>query len=407
MEEQFLYKGFSSLAIHAGHQKESNNAHITPIYASSSYVFDSAEQGMKIFSGEEKGFSYGRFGSPGAKEAEEKIALMEGFGICADGRQLPLTALLHASGMAAISTLLFMNLKQGDKVLTHYSLYGGTDELLQKILPAFGIETIVADLHEAAYLEELLESDKAIRMLYVETPANPTLRCVDLQRLSTLAKQYNIIMACDNTAATPLLQQPFKFDVDFVVHSTTKFLNGHGTAVGGVLIGKENELMEGKGRKTQSLLGGNSNPFDAFMLINGLKTLELRMKQHCANASIVSSFLEKHPSVERVHYNGLPSHPDFKLTKKQMKEPGALLSFELKGGLAEGRKFINSLKMCTRAVSLGTCDTLVSHPASMSHAGVPQAMRKKYGISDGLIRMSVGIENSEDILTDLDQALRN
>lgn len=405
MSEDFFYKGFSSLAIHSGHQKGSNNAHVTPVYASSSYVFDNAEQGMKIFSGEEEGYKYARFGNPNATEAEEIIEGMEGFGIGEDGKNLPLKAILHSSGMAALSTLLFMNLKQGDKVVTHHSLYGGSEELLQKILPLFGVTTIMADLNNLQKVEDILKKDSSVRMVYIETPANPMLRCIDLEALTAVTKKYSVLTACDNTTATPYLQQPFKYGIDFVIHSTTKFLNGHGTAIGGILIGRDIQLMETKGKKTNSLLGNNSNPFDSFLLINGLKTLELRMKQHCSNATIVSSFLEKHPSVSLVHYNGLPSHPDYHLSKKQMLFPGALLSFELKGGLQAGIKFINQLKMCTRAVSLGTCDTLISQPASMSHAGVPKELREKYGITDGLIRMSVGIENSEDIVTDLEQAL--
>ena len=407
MEEAFIYEGFSSLAIHAGHQKGSNNAHVTPVYATSSYVFDNAEQGMKIFSGEEKGYMYSRFGNPVFTEAEEKIAMMEGFKIGDGGTNLPLKAILHSSGMAAISTLLLMNLQKGNTVLTHNSLYGGTDELLQKLLPLFGVTSIMADLNDFEAVDNILKTDRSIQMIYVETPSNPTLRCVDMQALSTLAKQYRILIACDNTVASPYLQQPFKYGVDFVIHSTTKFLNGHGNAIGGILIGRDISLMENKGRKTNSLLGSNSNPFDAFLLINGLKTLELRMKQHCSNATAVSTFLEKHPSVARVNYNGLSSHPDYELSQKQMRHPGAILSFELKDGLKAGIKFIDKLKMCTRAVSLGTCDTLISHPASMSHAGVPADMREKYGITDGLIRMSVGIENPEDIINDLGQALNN
>ena len=392
MGDQFLYNGFSSLAIHAGHQKGSNNAHVTPVYATSSYVFDNAEQGMKIFSGEEKGYMYARFGNPVSTEAEEKIAMMEGFKIGETGITLPLKAILHSSGMAAISTLLFMNLQKGDKVLTHYSLYGGTDELFHNLLPHFGVTSVMADLNNLEKVDHLLKTDSSIRMVYVETPSNPLLRCVDLEALSAIAKQYNVLIACDNTVATPYLQQPFKYGVDFVVHSTTKFLNGHGTAIGGILIGRDVELMVTKGKKTNSLLGSNSNPFDAFLLINGLKTLELRMKQHCMNAAIVSTFLNDHPSVARVNYNGLPLHPDFELSKKQMRHAGAILSFELKEGLKAGIKFIDKLNMCTRAVSLGTCDTLISHPASMSHAGVSKDLREKYGITDGLIRMSVGIE---------------
>ncbi|MEO8582386.1 MAG: PLP-dependent aspartate aminotransferase family protein [Flavitalea sp.] len=403
MEKEFIFSGFSSLAIHAGHQEESTHAHVTPVYASSSYVFDNAEQGMKRFSGEEKGYKYARFGHPNASEAEQKIAAMEGFNH--GSKSIPLKAILHSSGMAAISTLMFMNLKKGQKVLTHYSLYGGTDELLEKILPAFDVTAIVTNLNDHESIEDILKKDKSIRMVYVETPSNPTIRCINIEAVTEIAKRYNVLVACDNTVATPYLQRPFQYDVDFVVHSTTKFLNGHGTSIGGILIGKDIELMNSKGLNTHYLLGAGSSPFDTFLLMNGIKTLELRMKQHCSNAERVAAFLNEHHAVSVVNYNGLSAHPDYEISKKQMLRAGAILSFELKGGLSAGKEFIDALKMCTRAVSLGTCDTLVSHPASMSHAGVPKNTREKYGITDGLIRMSVGIENIEDILTDLDQSL--
>ncbi|RYY57052.1 MAG: aminotransferase class I/II-fold pyridoxal phosphate-dependent enzyme, partial [Chitinophagaceae bacterium] len=252
---------------------------------------------------------------------------------------------------------------------------------------------------------EMMKADASIRMLYIETPANPTIQCVDLEELTKLAKKYNLIVACDNTFATPYLQQPFRFGVDFVVHSTTKFLNGHGTAIGGILLGKDLDLMNGHVTKIHRLLGGNANPFDAFLLINGIKTLELRMERHCQNAGEVAAFLVGHAAVEHVNYNGLSTHPDHYLSLKQMKHPGAMLSFELKGGLQAGISFMDKLNMCIRTVSLGTCDTLLSHPASMTHYSVPKEARLKYGISDGLIRMNVGIENVMDILNDLDQAL--
>ena len=397
-------KGFGSTAIHAGHETEGNYAHLTPIYASSTYVFDTAEQGMRRFSGDEKGYIYSRWGNPSLKEAEDKIAALESFGLLENGQPLPLKARLHASGMAAISTLMLGNLKNGDKILSHYSLYGGSQELMNRVLPDLGIEAIIIDLRDLNKAEEAMKNDPRIKMLYLETPANPTIQCVDIDELTKLAKQHNLIVAVDNTFATPYLQQPFKYGVDFVVHSTTKFLNGHGTAIGGALIGRDIELMQGRMEKMHRLLGGNSNSFDAFLLTQGMKTLEVRMERHCANAMKVATFLEQHPAISKVNYLGLPSHPDFATAKKQMKHTGPMLSFEMKGGLEAGKKFINKLQTCVRAVSLGTCDTLLSHPASMTHYGVPKADREKYGITDGLIRMSVGIENIEDILSDLEQA---
>lgn len=400
-------KGFGSTAIHAGHETEGNFSHLTPIYASSTYVFDTAEQGMRRFNGEEKGYIYSRWGNPSMTEVEGKIAALESFGLYENGLPLAVKARVHASGMAAINTLMFGNLKSGDKILSHYSLYGGSQELMNRVLPGLGIDAIIVDLRDLNKAEEVMKNDAAIKMLYLETPANPTIQCVDIEELTKLGKAHHLIVAVDNTFATPYLQQPFKYGVDFVVHSTTKFLNGHGTAVGGALIGRDIDLMNTKLEKVHRLLGGSTNSFDAFLLAQGMRTLEVRMERHCANAMKVAQFLEQHSAISKVNYLGLPSHPDFATAKKQMKHPGPMLSFEMKGGLEAGKKFINKLQMCVRAVSLGTCDTLLSHPASMTHYGVPKADREKYGITDGLIRMSVGIENIEDILSDLEQAADN
>ncbi len=400
MDKSFPLSGWSSLAIHGGHRQDPMYAHQTPIYASSTYVYDTAEQGMRRFSGEEEGYIYSRWGNPTIFEAEQKIAALETFGLGTEVK-----GILHASGMAAISTLMLATLKPGDKIITHFSLYGGTDELVTKILPSFGITAIIADLRDLNKAEQLIKSDKAIKMMYLETPANPTIQCVDLEELSRLAKQYGLIVACDNTFATPYLQQPFKYNVDFIVHSTTKFLNGHGTAIGGILLGRDIELIKTKITKVHRLLGGNSNPFDAFLLIQGIKTLEVRMERHCHNAMEVAGFLEEHAAVAKVNYTGLTSHPDHYTAMKQMRHPGAMLSFELKSGLQGGIDFMNKLQMCVRTVSLGTCDTLLSHPASMTHHSVPKEEKEKYGITDGLIRMNVGIENIPDIINDLEQAL--
>ena len=400
------FTGFSSVAIHSGHEQDANGSHLTPIYASSTYVFDDADQGMRRFNGEEKGYIYSRWGNPTMTEAEEKISALETFGVTdKNGEQLKVKTILHASGMAALSTLMIGNLKAGDKILSHFSLYGGTQELMEKVLPELGIEAIIVDLRDLNKAEEAMKNDSKIKMLYLETPANPTIQCVDIEELTKLGRQYNLIIAVDNTFATPYLQQPFKYGVDYVFHSTTKFLNGHGTAIGGALAGKDIEHMETRMTKVHRLLGGNSNPFDAFLLIQGMKTLEVRMERHCQNAIEVADFLEQHSAVGKVNYLGLASHPDHHTSKKQMTHPGAMMSFELKDGLEAGKNFIDKLQMCVRAVSLGTCDTLLSHPASMTHFGVPKEKREKYGISDGLIRMSVGIEYIADILNDLDQAL--
>jgi methionine-gamma-lyase len=406
MDKDFPVSGFSSASVHAGHDQDPMYSHLTPIYAASTFVYDEAEQGMRRFSGKEEGYIYSRWGNPTFTEAEKKIAALESFGVKdKKGNPVELKALLQSSGMAAITTLMLMNLKAGDKILSHYSLYGGTEELITRLLPGLGIQPVIADLRDLNKAEDAIKNDPAIKMLYIETPANPTIQCVDIDELTYIAKKHNLIVACDNTFATPYLQQPFQYGVDFVIHSTTKFLNGHGTAIGGVLLGRDIEFMKSKAYATLKTLGGNANPFDAFLLVNGIKTLEVRMERHCHNAMEVAHFLQQHPAVSKVNYNGLSEHPDHFVAMKQMKHPGAMMSFELKDGLQGGITFMNKLKMCTRTVSLGTCDTLLCHPASMTHYSVPKADREKYGITDGLIRMSVGIENVQDIIIDLNQAL--
>jgi methionine-gamma-lyase len=339
------FKGFSSLAVHGGHVKDPMYAHLTPIYASSTYVYDEAEQGMRRFSGKEEGYIYSRWGNPTMNEAELKIAAMETYGIEKDGKPLEAKAILHASGMAAISSLFIATLKRGDKVLTHFSLYSGTQDFLKSLLEPLEVEAIIVDLRDLALAEKCLKEDPAIKLIYLETPANPTLQCVDLEALAKLAKQYGKLTACDNTFATPYLQQPFKYGIDFVLHSTTKFLNGHGTAIGGVLVGTDLEFMKTRATKTHRLLGGNSNAFDAFLLINGMRTLEIRMQRHCDNSTAVADFLNNHPAIAKVNYNGLKDHPDYAVSQRQMKHAGAMMSFEVKGGFHAGVKFMNALKM--------------------------------------------------------------
>ena len=403
---QFSLTGISSVAMHTGNEHNDANAHLTPIYATSTFTFDTAEQGMERFASIDKERIYSRWGNPTFKAAEETIAALEAFGLKDEnGNRLQLKALLHASGQAAMTTLFMANLKAGDTILSHFSLYGGTYELFHKVMEQTGVKTIIVDLRDLTIVEDIIKQNPSIKLVHLETPANPTIQCVDIEAITKIAKQHNLLVSVDNTFATPYLQQPFKYGVDFVFHSTTKFLNGHGTAIGGVLIGKDIELMQTKVWKWHALLGGNGNPFDAFLLITGMKTLELRMDRHCSNAEAVAGFLSKHNGVAQVNYNGLTDHPGYLISKKQMKHPGALMSFELKGGLEAGIRFIDRLQMCVRAISLGTVDTLVSHPASMSHRGISKEERELSGITDGLIRLSTGIENINDILNDLDQAL--
>jgi len=406
-DKKFPYTGIGTVALHSAGHDNAEFAHLTPIYATSTFTFDSAQQGMDRFAGEDKTRLYSRWGNPTFTAAEKTIEALEAFGINDEnGEPLKLKAILHASGQAAMTTLFLSNLKAGDAVLSHYSLYGGTHELFLKVIAEAGIETIIADLRDLNIVEDVIKKNPSIKLVHIETPANPTIQCVDIAAVTAIAKKHDLLVSVDNTFATPYLQQPFKYGVDFVFHSTTKFLNGHGTSIGGVLLGKDIERMKTKVWKWHVLLGGNSNPFDAFLLINGMKTLEIRMDRHCSNAETVANYLSNHPAIEHVNYVGLHSHPDHAIALKQMKHPGALMSFEVKGGLPAGQKFIDKLQMCVKAISLGTVDTLISHPASMSHKGLSKEEREKFGITDGLIRLSVGIENIADILTDFEQALK-
>jgi methionine-gamma-lyase len=400
------FKGISTLTLHTANKENNNSSHTTPIYATSTFTFETAEEGMERFKGTDKTKLYTRWGNPTFSAAEQTIEALEAHGLTNEkGESLQLKALLHSSGQAAMSTLFLSNLSAGDTLISHFSLYGGTQELMQKILTEAGIKTILIDVRDSALLKQTIEANKNVKLIHLETPANPTLQCVDIESICKIAHAHGIKVSVDNTVATPYLQQPFALGADFVFHSATKFLNGHGSALNGVLLGKDLEFMKTKVWKWHVLLGGNSNAFDSYLLIQGMKTLEIRMERHCSNAAKVAQFLNKHTAIEKVNYTGLASHPDHAIASKQMKEHAPLISFELKGGIEAGKKFLDALEVCTRAVSLGTVDTLVSHPASMTHYGIPREERIKYGISDGLIRMSVGIENYEDLEADLAQAL--
>ncbi len=401
-----IFKGISTVTLHTADHENDNYSHTTPIYATSTFTFSSAEEGMDRFKGDDKTRLYTRWGNPTFTAAEQTIEALEAHGLKNEqGEPLQVKALLHASGQAAMTTLFFSNLSAGDTLISHYSLYGGSQELMQKVLQEAGVKIILIDIHDEALLIETIKANPSTKLIHLETPANPTLQCVDIAAVCKIAKAHGIKVSVDNTVATPYLQQPFALGADYVFHSATKFLNGHGSALHGVLLGKDLNFMNTKVWKWHALLGGNSNAFDAYLLIQGMKTLELRMEKHCSNAAKVAAYLDNHPAIAHVNYTGLVSHPHHEIAKKQMKQHAPLISFELKGGIEAGKKFINAVEVCTRAVSLGTVDTLVSHPASMTHMSIPKTEREKYGITDGLIRMSVGIENIEDLEADLAQAL--
>lgn len=387
-------KGFNTKAIHAGQKPcPVTGAHVTPIYQTSTFVFKDVDQGARRFAGEEEGYIYTRLGNPTLTELEAKVAALEG-GEAAIGA---------ASGMAAISTALVTLLKKGDHIVAGDALYGCTHSFISEILPQYGIEVTMVDTSDLKNIENAMKPNT--KVIYVETPANPTMKLVDLKGASDIAHKHGAIIIVDNTFMSPYLQRPIEHGVDVVVHSATKYIGGHGDVLAGLIIGLK-ELIDTMRIPYLKDFGGILSPFDAWLLLRGLKTLGVRMDRHCANAQKVAEYLEKHPLIDKVYYPGLPSHPQYELAKKQMDGFGGMMSFELKGGLEAGKVLMNSVKMITLAVSLGCVDSLIQHPASMTHSPVPREERLKAGITDGQVRLSVGIEDVEDIIADLDQALK-
>ncbi len=392
--------GPSSISARDPQWSAGNPPHQLPIYAASSFIFDSIEQGMAIFDGDEPGNIYSRFGNPTIDAVAHKIAQLEGRGL--EGETF---GLLTSSGMSAISLLGLGLLSPGDVLLTHADLYGGTVAVFRDILTPLGIEMKVHDLRDQTGLVEILEKHPEIKCIYCETPSNPILRCIDLEQIAALAKAYDCYSIVDNTFATPMLQQPLSFGIDFVIHSTTKYLNGHGTGTAGVVVSQHEDLMKGELLNKLRLLGGTASPWEAWLLHNGMKTLSLRMERHCQNAQLVAEMLQALPQVVQVNYLGLPDHTDYELAQRQMQGPGGMISFELAGGLEAGKSFMNKLQFCTLTPTLGDVDTLVLHPATMSHRALDPDIRRAHGISDGLVRISVGVEDIADILHDLEQAI--
>lgn len=372
--------------------------HQLPIYATTSFRFKDLDQGIEVFNGQQEGYLYSRFGNPTMDSVAEKINELESLGLALDTKTV-----LVSSGMAAISSLMWALLKPGMKIVTQKDLYGGTTEFFEKVLKPLEIEIIYTDLRKFEELEKL----ENISLLYLETPANPTMRCIDLAKIGKLSEKKGWISVCDNTFCTPYIQQPLKFGIDFSIHSTTKFLNGHGNSTGGVIIGRDIQVMNEKIIPTVKLSGTNTNPWDAWMLNHGLKTLEIRMKRHGENAMALAQLLQTLSIVKKVNYPGLSDHPDFNIAKRQMSGFGPMLSFELEGGIPEVRKVISQLKIASLAPTLGDVDTLLMHPYTMSHRNIPESIKIEEGITPGLIRVSVGIENTDDLLDDFKQALTN
>ncbi len=378
--------------VHGGqHPDKATGALTPPIYQTSTFAFENVEQGAARFSGKEKGYIYSRLGNPNTDLLAHKVALLEGFP----------AGITTASGMAAVANIILATAHAGDSIVVDETVYGGTHYLVEQDIPKLGIEVIRV---EAANLDEVR---KAIRpntkLVLIETPANPTLKIIDIAGVSQIAHEKGAKVAVDNTFSSPYLQRPGDLGADIVFHSATKYISGHGDVVAGVVCGEKNFIEEAHHVATH--FGWTMSPFNAWLLLRGLKTLAVRMERHCSNALTIARWLEKHPKVESVLYPGLESFPQHELAKKQMKAYGGIISFELKGGFHAGKELMDHVNLHTLAVSLGDCDTLIQHPASMTHAGLsPEEMAEAH-ITPGLVRISVGIEHTDDLIADLEQAL--
>ena len=386
--------GLGTTAIHAGTLKNLYGTLAMPIYQTSTFIFDSAEQGGRRFALEEAGYIYTRLGNPTTTVLENKIAALE------EGE----AGIATSSGMGAISSTLWTVLKTGDHVVTDKTLYGCTFALMNHGLTKFGVEVTFVD---TSNLDEVKNAMKAnTRVVYLETPANPNLKIVDLEGVCKIAHTNpNTLVIVDNTFATPYMQKPLKLGVDIVVHSATKYLNGHGDVIAGLIVTNKELADQIRFVGLKDMTGAVLGPQEAYYIIRGLKTFEIRMERHCKNARAIADFLNKHPKVEKVYYPGLETHPGYEIAKKQMKDFGAMISFELKGGFEAGKTLLNNLSLCSLAVSLGDTETLIQHPASMTHSPYTKEEREVAGITDGLVRLSVGLENVEDIIADLEQGL--
>ena len=376
---------FETLALHAGTTADPvTGAMLTPIYQTTTYRQEAV--------GKDKGFKYSRSGNPTVSALERRLAALEGaeFATC------------YSTGLAATTALFLTLLRSGDRVVSSQAVYGGTVRLLRQTLAPFGVEAEFVDTSDANAFANALRNPP--RLVFIESPANPTLKVTDLDLASGLAKRAGALLVVDNTLLTPALQRPFDFGADIVLHSTTKFIEGHNATVGGALITRNADLHE-KFLFTRNTIGAIQSPFAAWLTLQGVKTLPLRMARHCENAWRVARFLENHPRVTRLVYPGLESFPQFELAQRQQSAGGALIAFEVEGGAEPGIRLMNSVRLCALAENLGAVETIITHPVSMTHGAVPPEQRAAAGIADGLVRLSVGLENPDDIIADLDQAL--
>lgn len=383
-----------TLAVHGGHEQDASGALVSPLYQSATFVFDNAEQGGARFAGDETGYIYTRLGNPTIAELERRIALLE----------KAEAAAATASGMAAVSAALLVNLKHGDHVIASKAIYGCTFALLTEQFPKFGISVSLVDFSDENNIINAIQDNS--RILFCETPVNPHLAVYDLNMIAAVAKKYDLVSIVDNTFMTPLLQKPLNHGIDMVLHSATKYLNGHGDVIAGVVCGSC-EVIEKVKLEILKDIGGVISPHDAWLIVRGLKTLDVRVQRHCDNAEVIADMLDSHPKVKKVYYPGLASHPGYELIGSQMARAGGIIAFELNASFEETIKFVNSLSIFSIAVSLGDAESLIQHPASMTHSPYTPEARLNAGITDTLLRLSVGLESIEDLLDDLQSQLAN
>lgn len=384
--------GFDSLLIHGGMGTDPMGSATVPIYQTSTFAFENADEGAKCFAGESSGFIYTRIGNPTISALEKQVAILEGgFG-----------GIATSSGMGAVSSIYMAFLKLGDHIVSTDAIYGPSRVIMETYFKRFGVDSTYINTADLDAIRTAIKPNT--KLLYLESPTNPTMALTDIKAASEIAHQHGLIVIVDNTFCSPYLQQPLDLGADVVFHSMTKFLNGHADIVAGIIITKTEELYKIV-RPAMINMGCNMDPHQAYMVLRGIKTLSLRVERAQENAMKVAEYLENHPKIDWVKYPGLKSHPQYSLAQKQMKGPGAMISFELKGGLKAGKILMDNVKLALLAVSLGGVETLIQHPASMTHSKMSTDARLKANITDGLVRFSVGIENVEDIIADLDQAL--
>ncbi|WP_154857686.1 trans-sulfuration enzyme family protein [Cyclobacterium xiamenense] len=385
------YKNFETQAVRIAASSSDQREHSAPIYLSSSFVFDSAEQARQLFADELPGNIYSRYANPNTSDLIEKVC-------AAEGTESGVTT---ASGMAAMFGSMASLLHQGDHILASRSLFGSTHQLLTRIFPRWGITHSYGDISDIVNWEKLLQPNT--KMIFIETPSNPGLEIIDLEYIANFANAHNLILVVDNCFATPYLQQPARWGAHIVTHSATKFIDGQGRVLGGLILGKKDLIDEVQFFMRHT--GPSLSPFNAWVLAKSMETLAVRMDRHCENAFAVASYFEGNTEVERVRYPFLPSHPQYQLAKKQMRHGGGIITLTLKGGLSRAKKFIDELKMISVTANLGDSRSIITHPASTTHSKLTEEERERVGILNGLVRLSVGLEHVDDIIQDIEQAL--